>query len=240
MSVETIIDHLEDAIGVINTTSTPARRLVGGGIVVDSRGRALVCFSDFAYQGWHFPKGGLDEGENSLQAAIREVEEESGGVIAVPYSGNVSFELKPGRVYREPIGFGSPRVDPPNRRTSERISLGADQLLDEAAREARVDPDELEKHKYEIFDALQDRGVRVAWVTVPTYHLLVYAGGRQTVTWESQAVEWHPVGEIKGLKAPGQNFGKPRVGGAARTVLDWPNLHELVEKAKTEAKGFVP
>jgi 8-oxo-dGTP pyrophosphatase MutT (NUDIX family) len=236
MSLQLLIDQLADAIGVINSTSTPARRLVGGGVVVDARGRVLVCYSDFAYQGWHFPKGGLDEGESTLEGAIREVEEESGGVIAKPYSGDVVFALRPGKVYREPIGFGSSRSDPPDRRTTDRISLGADNLLSEAAREAQIDPAELAAHKYEIFDTLVARGTRVAWVTVPTYHLLVYAGGTARPTWESAAVEWHPPAAVRELRAPGKPYGKPRVGGAARALLEWPDFDALVERAKGEAK----
>ncbi len=236
MSLSLTIEQLADAIGVINSTSTPARRLVGGGVVVDSKGRVLVCYSDFAYQGWHFPKGGLDEGESTLEGAIREVEEESGGVIAKAFSGDVVFALKAGKVYREPIGFGSSRADPPNRRTSEKISLGADQLLAEAAREAQVDPAEMSAHKYEIFDALMAKGVRVAWVTVPTYHLLVFAGGAHAPTWESQAVEWHTPAEIRELRPPDKPGTKARVGGAARAVLEWPDFDALVERAKVEAK----
>jgi 8-oxo-dGTP pyrophosphatase MutT (NUDIX family) len=235
MSLSLWIDQLADAIGVINSTSTPARRLVGGGVVVDSAGRLLVCYSDFAYQGWHFPKGGLDEGETSLEGAIREVEEESGGVIAKAYSGNVVFELQPGRVYREPLGFGSSRAEPDGEQSTDKISLGASQLLVEAAREARIELDDLERHKYEIFDALVNRGLRVAWVTVPTYHLLVFAGGRHRVTPESQAVEWHTPNEVRALRPPGKEHGKPRIGGAARTILEWPNFDALVEKARAEA-----
>jgi len=236
MSLALHIDQIADAIEMINSTSTPARRLVGGGVVVDARGRLLVCYSDFAYQGWHFPKGGLDEGETTLEGAIREVEEESGGVIAKAYSGNVVFELQPGRVYREPIGFGSSRAEPAKHRTSERISLGAAHLLIEAAREARIELEEVERYRYEIFDALVRRGTKVAWVTVPTYHLLVYDAGRQSATWESQAVEWHTPAEVRVLKAPDKPQGKPRVGGAARAILEWPDFDALVEKARAEAK----
>jgi len=236
MSLPLIIDQIADAIGVINSTSTPAKRLVGGGVVVDAQGRLLVCYSEFAYQGWHFPKGGLDEGEDSLTGAIREVEEESGGVIAKPFSGNIVFELRPGKVYREPIGFGSSRSEPPEHRTSEKMSLGAEQLLVEAAKEARIDLDELHQHRYEIFDTLVQRHVRVAWVTVPTYHLLVYDAGKAQATWESVAVEWHTPAEIRELRAPGKSFGKARIGGAARAILEWPNFDALVDKARTEAK----
>lgn len=239
MSLSLLIDQLADAIGVINSTSTPARRFVGGGVVVDARGRLLVCYSDFAYQGWHFPKGGLDEGEDSLRGAVREVHEESGGVVAKPYSGDVVFALRPGKVYREPIGFGSPRADPIDRRTSDKISLGAAELLAEAAREAQIDPADLDRHRYEVFDALVARGVTVAWVTVPTYHLLVYAGGTHGPTWESQAVEWVPAAAVRDLRPPGKEHGRPRVGGAARAVLDWPDFQALVERARAEAMEVV-
>lgn len=235
MELERLIDHIGDAIGVLNTTSTPTQRLVGGGVVVNKAGQLLVLYADFAYQGWHFPKGGLDEGETSLEGAIREVFEESGGVHAKPFSGNIKFELNPGKVYREPLGFGSPRAEDAKHRTSDRISLGADHLLIEAAREASVPLDLLAQHKYEVFDALVERGIRVAWVTVPTYHLLVYTGGTFGPTWESQAVEWHTADEIRQLRAPGKKHGGPRLGGAAKTILEWPNLAALIEQAKAEA-----
>jgi hypothetical protein len=99
----------------------------------------------------------------------------------------------------------------------------------EAAKEARIDLDELHQHRYEIFDALVQRHVRVAWVTVPTYHLLVYDAGKAQATWESVAVEWHSPAEI--ASAPGRSFGRARIGGAARAILEWPNFDALVEKA---------
>lgn len=235
MELSLIIDQLADAIGEINTNSTPARRLVGGGVVVDAKCRLLMVYSDFAYQGWHFPKGGLDEGENSLQAAIREVFEESGGVRAKPFSGNVKFELQPGRVYREPIGFGSSRAEGEDDEPSEKISLGAYHLLIEAAKEARVDLDELHKHRYAIFDALVEKEVPVSWVTVPTYHLLAYDSGKATPTAETQAVEWQPATAIRDMRPPGKGSGKPRLGGATRTLLDWPKFLELVEACRAEA-----
>jgi 8-oxo-dGTP pyrophosphatase MutT (NUDIX family) len=235
MPLTLIINQIADAIGELNTTSTPAQRLVGGGVVVDQKGRLLVCYSEFAYQGWHFPKGGLEEGESTLEGAIREVEEESGGVIATNFSGNISFPLQPGRVYREPIGFGSSRSEPKDKRTTEKISLGTMHLLEEAAREARIDLEELHQHKYEIFDALVEREIQVAWVTVPTYHLLAYNRGTNRPTHESQAVEWYTPDEIRNLRPPGKAYGKPRLGGAARAILEWQNFNELIEKAKAEA-----
>ena len=203
---------------------------------MDARGRVLVCYSDFAYQGWHFPKGGLDEDETTLQGAIREVEEESGGVKAKAYSGDVVFALSPGRVYREPIGFGSSRAEPPKHRTSERISHGAADLLMEAAREARIDLEELHRYRYEVFDAMVNRSVKVAWVTVPTYHLLVYQAGLALPTFESKLVEWHTPAEVRNLRAPDKPNAKPRIGGAARTLLERPDFDGLVEQAKAEAR----
>lgn len=236
MSLQLIIDQMADAIEMINSTSTPAQRLVGGGVVVDAKGRLLVCYSDFAYQGWHFPKGGLEEGEDTLTGAIREVEEESGGVVAKQFSGKIVFELRPGKVYREPIGFGSSRAEPPKHRTSEKISLGAYHLLEEAAKEAQIDLKEMHQHRYAIFDALVEKNIRVAWVTVPTYHLLTYQSGKNQATWESQAVEWFLPAEVRELRIPGKAHGKPRIGGAAKAILEWPDFDSLVEKAKAEAK----
>lgn len=235
MRLQILIDRIADAIGVINSSATPARRLVGGGVVVDAAGRLLMAYSDFAYQGWHFPKGGLDEGESSLEGAMREVHEESGGVTAKPFSGDVVFPLQAGKMYREPIEFGSPRTEPPARRSSDKISLGAANLLDDAALEARIDLAELAEHRYSIFDALVSLGLRVAWVTVPTYHLLVYQVGKHGPTWESQAVEWRTAAEVRQLRPPGKPHAKPRVGGAARAILDWPGFKDLVEQARLEA-----
>lgn len=235
MELPRLIDNIADAIGVLNTTSTPTPRFVGGGVVVNKRGQLLVLYSDFAYQGWHFPKGGLDEGETSLQGAIREVFEESGGVVAKPVSTPVVFELQPGKVYREPMGFGSPRAEEEQPQTSQKISYGADTLLREAALEAGIELELLAKHKYEVFDALVERGIRVAWVTVPTYHLLVHAGGTYGPSWESQAVEWHAPSDIRNLRPPGKQYGGPRIGGATKTILDWPNFADLVAQAQSEA-----
>jgi 8-oxo-dGTP pyrophosphatase MutT (NUDIX family) len=237
MSISVAIDQLADAIGEINSIQTPAKRLVGGGVVVDSRGRLLIAFSDFAFQGWHFPKGGLDEGETSLEGALREVHEESGGVLAKPFSGNVVFSLNPGRVYHEPIGFGSSRLDPPHKRTSDKISLGAMHLLEEAAREARVDLELLNEHRYQIFDTLVARGIRVAWVTVPTYHLMSYIEGQHGPTDETQVVEWHSPKDIQNLRAPNRPHGKPRLSGATRSILSWPNIVEHLEGARLEANA---
>jgi 8-oxo-dGTP pyrophosphatase MutT (NUDIX family) len=59
---------------------------------------------------WEYPGGGMDEGERTLEAAVRETREE-----ACCLGGEVP-DLSPlgtrrGRAYREPLGFGSPRRD---------------------------------------------------------------------------------------------------------------------------------
>lgn len=47
-----------------------------GGVVFDPHGRVLLIRHESG--AWVFPKGHLDEGEDHLQAAVREVEEEAG------------------------------------------------------------------------------------------------------------------------------------------------------------------
>lgn len=48
-----------------------------GGVVVDAEGRVLVVHRR-RYDDWSLPKGKLDAGETSEDAALREVEEETG------------------------------------------------------------------------------------------------------------------------------------------------------------------
>jgi ADP-ribose pyrophosphatase YjhB (NUDIX family) len=52
------------------------RKVVAGGIVLNSRGEVALVKNgpDF----WGFPKGHVDEGEDHLAAAKREIEEETG------------------------------------------------------------------------------------------------------------------------------------------------------------------
>jgi putative (di)nucleoside polyphosphate hydrolase len=58
----------------------PARyfRAGVGAVVLDSSGRVLVLERSDVPGAWQFPQGGLDKGETPLQAARREVEEETG------------------------------------------------------------------------------------------------------------------------------------------------------------------
>lgn len=57
-----------------------ARTIAAGGVVVNSRGRILLRKPSGEHAGyvWTFPKGTVDKGETAKEAALREVEEESG------------------------------------------------------------------------------------------------------------------------------------------------------------------
>ncbi len=55
----------------------PIKRIFSAGGIVVKDGKVLVT-QHSKHKGWDFPKGHLEEGESSEQAAIREVEEETG------------------------------------------------------------------------------------------------------------------------------------------------------------------
>ena len=49
-----------------------------GVVVTDGRGRVLSLRRSGSSDAWQFPQGGLDEGEEPLEGALRELEEETG------------------------------------------------------------------------------------------------------------------------------------------------------------------
>jgi bis(5'-nucleosidyl)-tetraphosphatase len=53
-------------------------RLSAGVVVLRRRDGRWHCLALRAYRGWDFPKGLVEPGEEPLQAALREVEEETG------------------------------------------------------------------------------------------------------------------------------------------------------------------
>ena len=68
----------------------------------------------------------------------------------------------------------------------------------------------------------QTPGFLAPWLAQPTY--------------ESKLVEWHTPAEVRNLRAPDKPHAKPRIGGAARTLLERPDFDQLVEKARAEAR----
>jgi bis(5'-nucleosidyl)-tetraphosphatase len=51
-------------------------RDTAGGIIVNAEGKIVLVFQNG--NSWAFPKGGIDDGETLIQAALREIEEETG------------------------------------------------------------------------------------------------------------------------------------------------------------------
>src|SRR3954462_4024000 len=68
-----------------------------GGVVVDADGRIAVVHRP-RYDDWSLPKGKLDEGESFEQAALREVEEETGLRCELgPYLGDAEYRARKDR-----------------------------------------------------------------------------------------------------------------------------------------------
>lgn len=58
----------------------PARyfRAGVGAVIADGRGRVLVCERKDIPGAWQFPQGGMEQGEEAIDAAFREIAEETG------------------------------------------------------------------------------------------------------------------------------------------------------------------
>ena len=52
------------------------KRITAGGVVVNDEGKVLLVQNDRL--SWSLPKGGVDEGEQMMEAAMREIYEETG------------------------------------------------------------------------------------------------------------------------------------------------------------------
>ena len=79
---------------MINTTTkTPLKTHNGAGIIPmiieDGKLKFLLIKNNL---GWEFPKGGLDDGESHLEAALREAKEETG--LTFDYIYDFKFESK--------------------------------------------------------------------------------------------------------------------------------------------------
>ena len=57
--------------------AAPTVRVSAGGVVFEPEGKVLVVSQQFG-SSWSLPKGGIEENENTLEAAKREIAEESG------------------------------------------------------------------------------------------------------------------------------------------------------------------
>jgi len=74
-------------------------RDAAGGIIVNAEGKIVLVYQNG--NSWSFPKGGIDGAETPLQAAWREVEEETGlGADTLVYKGEL------GSFMRRSIGQG--------------------------------------------------------------------------------------------------------------------------------------
>jgi len=78
----------------------PARyfRAGVGAVITDGRGRVLVCERKDIPGAWQFPQGGMEKGEEAIDAAFREVAEETGIPKASlqllrPYPDLLAYEL---------------------------------------------------------------------------------------------------------------------------------------------------
>lgn len=183
------VQKVERAIQAISDAG-PVPRPVAGAIVVNRDGNILLAYSEYASQGWHFPKGGIDEGETTVEAAIRETEEETEVEARLVTEASV-FKLNPSGGCYESIGFGSPRIE-----GEVKISQAAADLLHIAIERSGISAQDFENMKLALFDVLAKR-VYVRWQTVVTYHVLAYVSGQPKQTEESSASpRWVAVEEL--------------------------------------------
>jgi 8-oxo-dGTP pyrophosphatase MutT (NUDIX family) len=225
----------------------PTVRLSAGGIVVNRQGQLLLVYSTFADQGWHFPKGGLDEGETSLDAALKEIREEAGVEIGTTSLG--LFDLGPGGgTFTEKLGFGSPRIQhgeiynpvclyfsrevtlTHGAHFGESISSGALELLRESARQANISESQFHPERYALFDAWREQPV--CWRAHSQYHVLPFLSYHpELLSGESQRVEWWSLEQLRSAVKHHQSTIHRHVG----RVLSMPELEEAIEQARLQA-----
>jgi 8-oxo-dGTP pyrophosphatase MutT (NUDIX family) len=230
---------------LLRLAAEPTRRPVAGGIVVNRAGQVVLVYSSFAGQGWHFPKGGLDEGEGTLEAALKETHEEAG--VEVRGLDLPPLDLGPGGTFHDVLAFGSPRGQPTLRYHShchyfdavvevhggeppgERISQGALDLLRQASHEVGFGEEEFQARRYELFDAC--RNVPVCWRQHPVYHVLAFARrAPEHLTGESEQVRWWSLEELSAAVHSGTQTIHRNV---ARLL---PDLAVILEPARQQAR----
>mgnify|MGYP000724623763 FL=1 len=87
------------------------KRISCGVVVVNDDAELLLCHVT-GQDHWDLPKGGLDEGETPLQAALRETREETG--LALDAAGLLDLGRMPYRTRKDLHLFATrlPRIDP--------------------------------------------------------------------------------------------------------------------------------
>lgn len=72
----------------------PKKLIMAAGGILERKGEILLV-QRLRYQDWSLPKGKLDRGETPLQAALREVHEETGyRAKALGFAGAFGYEVK--------------------------------------------------------------------------------------------------------------------------------------------------
>jgi 8-oxo-dGTP pyrophosphatase MutT (NUDIX family) len=208
------IRQVKKAIEAILAESGAFPRPVARGVVVDACCR-IIRGQPHRETRWEYPGGGVDEGESSVAAAIRETQEEA-RVIAKAVPGLQPFQVIEGRVSRHCLAFGAPRRYRPGRE----ISQAAYDLLWAAAR--RLDPplDEANyrRHRYAWFDALMD--LQVPWQGKITYHVLALTKRLpfQPCRWGWQSRRWFDLATLQRRASPGGHTTRLLAWGLAEFV----------------------
>jgi 8-oxo-dGTP pyrophosphatase MutT (NUDIX family) len=225
----------------------PAIRPVAGGVVVNRRGELLMVHSNYANQGWHFPKGGVNEGQDSLAGGVAEVEEEAGvEVVAQSY---FSASMPVGQEFPEKLAFAAPRYEPAEpynleclyfgRRVRVRspqshhdgIALGTAWLLEKAANRASLAPEEFIQWRDQLLH--ERRAMTISWRNHAEYHVMAYRQeAPHLLSGESTEIRWWTRDEILWyLQTKNNLFGK-----AVGWVMTQETFLEAIEKARQAAE----
>ncbi len=223
---------------LLQTAGRDTLRPVAGVAVVDGQGRLALVYSSYGGQGWHFPKGGIDEHETPIEAALKELAEEA-GLVARPVSERL-FPVR-GGTFTQTLGFGSPRIQPANQihhplcdyfgrpvqiqagpPTANHISLGALLALRSAADQAGLPAHDFADMRYQVFDACHRE--RVLWRQQPVYLVASLTGSDPSLlTGETEAVRWWRMDELTGADSP--------VHRHVKELVALPDFQELVNQA---------
>ena len=222
VNLSELVERLKIAIENI-VKHGPVERPVAGAVVINEEGKLLVVYSDFANQGWFCPKGGVDFGETTVEAAKRESFEES-GVKATQLATNQTINLISNYEFENVLGFGSPRYN----KEGPEISQCAYNLMKQAANDIGIEDAVFEKNKIFIFDELADK-IKVTWFggRAIVYHIFAYKGNDTGSSHESIAQKWLPIEEVKKL---------PKIHSHLKQILRVLDRDRLVGKVMEISK----